>query len=120
MRLSSWEGRAEAVRKAKIYVAMSAGIIKGALARLGLNGTISAEVTSLPQCMLNSSLLSFLKCHGWARYISNQVTENHMICRFFGFLFRNRSTKCMRRNAWATSASSMVIISSKEMYIHCA
>ncbi|KAF5332320.1 hypothetical protein D9758_016121 [Tetrapyrgos nigripes] len=30
-RLSSWEGRADATRKAKLYVAMPAGLIKGAL-----------------------------------------------------------------------------------------
>ncbi|KAF5351425.1 hypothetical protein D9758_013527 [Tetrapyrgos nigripes] len=33
-RLSSWEGRANATRKAKLYVAMPAGLIKGALQRL--------------------------------------------------------------------------------------
>jgi Transport protein particle (TRAPP) component len=33
------------------YVAMPAGIIRGALARLGFQGTVVPEVTSLPQCM---------------------------------------------------------------------
>jgi hypothetical protein len=50
-RLSSWDGRAEAIRRARIYVAMSAGVIKGALTRLGYNGTVTPEITSLPQCM---------------------------------------------------------------------
>ncbi|KAF8873686.1 TRAPP complex subunit trs33 [Infundibulicybe gibba] len=34
-RLSSWEGRAESLKRAKLYVAMPAGIIKGSLSRLG-------------------------------------------------------------------------------------
>ncbi|KAF9007850.1 transport protein particle component [Cyathus striatus] len=49
-RISSWEGRTEAIRRAKIYTAMPAGIIRGALARMGHNSTITPEVTSLPQC----------------------------------------------------------------------
>ncbi|KAF5337618.1 hypothetical protein D9758_014923 [Tetrapyrgos nigripes] len=50
-RLSSWEGRADATRKAKLYVAMPAGLIKGALQRLGYSTAgVTAEITSLPQC----------------------------------------------------------------------
>ncbi|KAK7047223.1 hypothetical protein VNI00_006889 [Paramarasmius palmivorus] len=50
-RLSSWQGRPEATKRAKLYVAMPAGIIKGVLSRLGYQGvTVTPEVTSLPQC----------------------------------------------------------------------
>lgn len=49
-RLSSWQGRADALRKSKIYVALPAGIIKGALSRLGIQATITPEINSLPQC----------------------------------------------------------------------
>ncbi|KAJ3893386.1 TRAPP complex subunit trs33 [Lentinula edodes] len=55
-RLSSWQGRPDAVRKAKVYVSMPAGIIKGALARLGYNATVSPEVTNLPQCTFQVKL----------------------------------------------------------------
>jgi len=50
-RISSWEGRAEAVKRGRLYVAMPAGIIRGALSRLGVQATVVPEVTSLPQCM---------------------------------------------------------------------
>ncbi|RDB27291.1 Trafficking protein particle complex subunit 6B [Hypsizygus marmoreus] len=50
-RLSSWEGRAEAIKRAKLYVAMPAGIIRGALSRLGFHGAVAPEVTMLPQCV---------------------------------------------------------------------
>jgi len=55
-RLSSWEGRAEAIKRAKLYTAMPAGIIRGALSRLGFNGTVSPEITSLPQCTFQVKL----------------------------------------------------------------
>ncbi|KAL0565073.1 hypothetical protein V5O48_016959 [Marasmius crinis-equi] len=49
--ISSWKGRAEAIKRAKVYVAMPAGIIKGALTRLGYQGvTVTPEINSLPQC----------------------------------------------------------------------
>ncbi|KAI0005360.1 NO signaling/Golgi transport ligand-binding domain-containing protein [Russula compacta] len=48
-RISSWEGRADATKRAKLYAAMPAGIIRGALVRLGLHGTVTPE-TNLPQC----------------------------------------------------------------------
>ncbi|KAK0188380.1 TRAPP complex subunit trs33 [Armillaria mellea] len=48
--LSSWKGREDALQQAKMYVALPAGIIKGALSRLGYNGSVAPEVTSLPQC----------------------------------------------------------------------
>ncbi|EKM60675.1 uncharacterized protein PHACADRAFT_65402, partial [Phanerochaete carnosa HHB-10118-sp] len=49
-RISSWEGRADALKKAKIYAAMPAGIIRGALARLGFQAVVVPEITTLPQC----------------------------------------------------------------------
>ncbi|KAI0252731.1 transport protein particle component [Lactifluus subvellereus] len=48
-RISSWEGRADATRRARVYVALPAGIIRGSLIRLGLNGTVTPEI-NLPQC----------------------------------------------------------------------
>jgi hypothetical protein len=70
-RISSWEGRADAIRRAKLvrallacstfsvtpklgsrqYAAMPAGIIRGALSRLGFQTTVTPEITSIPQCM---------------------------------------------------------------------
>lgn len=55
-RISSWEGRADALKKAKIYVAMSSGIIKGALLRMGYSGTVTPELTNLPQCTFQVKL----------------------------------------------------------------
>ncbi|THU98836.1 transport protein particle component [Dendrothele bispora CBS 962.96] len=55
-RLSSWEGRPEAIRRAKLYVAMPAGIIKGALQRLGYNAVVTPEINSLPQCTFQVKL----------------------------------------------------------------
>jgi len=48
-RVSSWESRADATKRARLYVAMPAGIIRGALLKLGLQGTVSPEI-NLPQC----------------------------------------------------------------------
>ncbi|KAG6828991.1 hypothetical protein H0H92_006063 [Tricholoma furcatifolium] len=55
-RLSSWQGRADAVKRAKLYVAMSAGVIRGALSRLGYHGSVVPEVTALPQCTFQVKL----------------------------------------------------------------
>ncbi|TFK47972.1 TRAPP complex subunit trs33 [Heliocybe sulcata] len=55
-RLASWEGRADATKRARMYVAMPAGIIKGALARMGLQSVVVPEITSLPQCTLQIKL----------------------------------------------------------------
>ena len=69
-RISSWQGRSEALKRAKIvcssflricllrracvqqYVALPAGLIRGALARIGLHGSVTTEITSLPHCTL--------------------------------------------------------------------
>jgi len=56
LRLSSWEGRDVAIKRAKMYAAMPVGIIRGALARLGYACTVTAEITSLPQCTFQIKL----------------------------------------------------------------
>ncbi|KIL57738.1 hypothetical protein M378DRAFT_200713 [Amanita muscaria Koide BX008] len=56
LRLSSWESREIAIKRAKIYAAMPIGIIRGALGRLGYTCTVSAEITSLPQCTFQVKL----------------------------------------------------------------
>ncbi|KAI9059536.1 transport protein particle component [Trametes sanguinea] len=55
-RISGWQGRADSLRKAKVYVAMPAGIIRGALARLGFQAVVVPEVTNLPQCTFQVKL----------------------------------------------------------------
>ncbi|KAH9850611.1 transport protein particle component [Lenzites betulinus] len=55
-RVSGWEGRADSLRKSKIYVAMPAGIIRGALARLGFQAVVVPEVTNVPQCTFQVKL----------------------------------------------------------------
>ncbi|KAF8957058.1 NO signaling/Golgi transport ligand-binding domain-containing protein [Flammula alnicola] len=55
-RLSSWESRADAMKRARLYAAMPAGIIRGALSRLGYTGTVVPEITSMPQCTFQIKL----------------------------------------------------------------
>ncbi|TBU48738.1 transport protein particle component [Dichomitus squalens] len=55
-RISGWEGRAESLKRARVYVAMPAGIIRGALGRLGYQATVVPEVTVLPQCTFQVKL----------------------------------------------------------------
>lgn len=92
-RISSWEGRAEAIRLAKIvradtvisvppftilqYVMMPAGVIKGALSRLGYNGTVTPEITSLPQCTPPHGIILY-HISSVCRYISSQITQKYM------------------------------------------
>lgn len=54
-RVSSWEGRPDATKRARLYVAMSAGILRGALLRLGIQAVIVPEV-NLPQCTFQVKL----------------------------------------------------------------
>ncbi|KAG2132398.1 TRAPP complex subunit trs33 [Suillus clintonianus] len=56
VRISSWEGRQEALKRAKLYVALPAGIIRGALSRIGFQGTVVPEITTLPQCTFQIKL----------------------------------------------------------------
>ncbi|KAF9649048.1 transport protein particle component, partial [Thelephora ganbajun] len=55
-RLSSWDGRQDAIKRAKVYVMMPAGIVRGALSRLGLIGIVVPEINSLPQCTFQIKL----------------------------------------------------------------
>ena len=66
-RVSSWEGRSETLKRARLaswlnaslgflydvvqYVAFSVGIIRGALSRMDLHGTDTPEIASPPHCM---------------------------------------------------------------------
>ncbi|KAF8584976.1 transport protein particle component [Ramaria rubella] len=56
LRMSSFEGPAHALKQAKMYTAFPAGVLRGALARLGLQGVVAAEITSLPQCTFQVKL----------------------------------------------------------------
>ncbi|KAG9307951.1 NO signaling/Golgi transport ligand-binding domain-containing protein [Chiua virens] len=55
-RISSWQGRPEALKRARIYLALPAGLIRGALARIGLHGTVTTEITALPHCTFQIKL----------------------------------------------------------------
>ncbi|KAH9927414.1 transport protein particle component [Epithele typhae] len=55
-RISGWEGRGESLRRARLYAAMPAGIIRGALGRLGYQASVTPEVTTLPQCTFQVKL----------------------------------------------------------------
>ncbi|KAL5534808.1 hypothetical protein ACEPAG_1272 [Sanghuangporus baumii] len=55
-RISSYDGAADAIRRARIYVAMPVGIIKGALARMGYQATVVPEIQHLPQCTFQVKL----------------------------------------------------------------
>lgn len=67
LRISSPAGPVESLKQAKVvrlafsgevrpsdivvqHAAFPAGLLRGALARLGLQGVVVAEITSLPQC----------------------------------------------------------------------
>ncbi|KAI5997856.1 NO signaling/Golgi transport ligand-binding domain-containing protein [Pisolithus orientalis] len=55
-RISSWEGRAETLKRAKLAAAFPAGIIRGALSRMGLHGTVTPEITAPPHCTFQIKL----------------------------------------------------------------
>ncbi|QRW05823.1 Transport protein particle (TRAPP) component [Ceratobasidium sp. AG-Ba] len=48
-RISAYGNAPEVLQKAKIYAHVPAGIIRGSLARLGLHGTVSPDVSDLPR-----------------------------------------------------------------------
>ncbi|KAF8306905.1 transport protein particle component [Clavulina sp. PMI_390] len=56
LRISSPQGSPETLRLSRMYLAYPAGLIKGALMRLGLPGTVVPEVTTLPQCTFQVKL----------------------------------------------------------------
>ncbi|EJD04562.1 transport protein particle component [Fomitiporia mediterranea MF3/22] len=55
-RISSYEGTADAIRRAKIYVALPVGIIRGALARMGYHATVVPEIQHIPACTFQIKL----------------------------------------------------------------
>ncbi|KAF8525084.1 TRAPP complex subunit trs33 [Hysterangium stoloniferum] len=56
VRISSSEGPVDALKRAKIHTAFPAGLLRGALSRLGYQATVVAEITSLPQCTFQIKL----------------------------------------------------------------
>ncbi|KAG8986212.1 Trafficking protein particle complex subunit 33 [Tulasnella sp. JGI-2019a] len=56
LRLSSPSGNADALKQARLFVAVPTGIIRGALGRLGLTVSVTPEVLNLPQCTFQIKL----------------------------------------------------------------
>ncbi|KIJ45182.1 hypothetical protein M422DRAFT_75206 [Sphaerobolus stellatus SS14] len=56
LRISTYEGPADALKRARIYTAFPAGLIRGTLSRVGIQATVVAEITSLPQCTFQIKL----------------------------------------------------------------
>ncbi|KAF6758834.1 trafficking protein particle complex subunit 6B [Ephemerocybe angulata] len=55
-RVSSYLGRGETIKKARLYATLPAGIIRGILATMGYSGTVVPEITSVPQCTLKVNI----------------------------------------------------------------
>ncbi|CAE6425652.1 unnamed protein product [Rhizoctonia solani] len=55
-RISAYGTTPEIIQKAKMYAYMPAGIIRGALARLGLQGTVTPDISDLPRCTFQIKL----------------------------------------------------------------
>ncbi|KAL9940913.1 hypothetical protein V8E36_000401 [Tilletia maclaganii] len=53
LRMSTSQGSAETARQSKSHLAYSIGIIRGALAQLGVPATVVAEANQLPQCVFH-------------------------------------------------------------------
>ena len=95
-RLSSWDGRQDAIKRAKVvrhalkflcsvlmglttqYVMMPAGIIRGALSRLGLIGVVVPEINALPQCMPSTSPFVVNSFQPPDRYIPDKTAKTLM------------------------------------------
>ncbi|KAG8905836.1 Trafficking protein particle complex subunit 33 [Tulasnella sp. 403] len=56
IRISSPQGSVDALRRARMYTALSIGIIRGALSRFGYNAVVTAEALNLPQCTFQVKL----------------------------------------------------------------
>ncbi|GJJ13810.1 hypothetical protein Clacol_008067 [Clathrus columnatus] len=56
MRISSAEGPSDSLKRAKIYTALPAGVLRGALSRLGIQATVTTEILLLPQCTFQVKL----------------------------------------------------------------
>ncbi|KAF8603187.1 transport protein particle component [Ceratobasidium sp. AG-I] len=55
-RISAYGPTPEIIQKAKIFAYMPGGIIRGSLARLGLQGTVTPDITDLPRCTFQIKL----------------------------------------------------------------
>ncbi|CUA71396.1 Trafficking protein particle complex subunit 6B [Mus musculus] [Rhizoctonia solani] len=55
-RISAYGTAPEIIQKAKVYAYVPAGIIRGALARLGLQGTVTPDISDLPRCTFQIKL----------------------------------------------------------------
>ena len=63
------------------YVMMPAGIVRGALSRLGLVGVVVPEISALPQCMLPCSFSYVFLVNRFRlpnRYIPDKVAQTLM------------------------------------------
>ncbi|KAJ2915652.1 hypothetical protein MD484_g4778, partial [Candolleomyces efflorescens] len=56
LRVSSYLGRPETIRKAKLYATFPAGIVRGILSTMGYSGTVVPEITAVPQCTLKVNI----------------------------------------------------------------
>jgi len=56
VRFSSPGGSAEALKRARIYLAFPAGVIRGALMRFGHNASVTLESLNVPQCSFQVKL----------------------------------------------------------------
>ncbi|KAJ3518098.1 hypothetical protein NMY22_g13825 [Coprinellus aureogranulatus] len=55
-RVSSYLGRSETVKKARVYATLPAGIVRGILQTMGYSGTVVPEITAVPQCTLKVNI----------------------------------------------------------------
>ncbi|TEB29276.1 transport protein particle component [Coprinellus micaceus] len=55
-RVSSYLGRGESVKKARVYATFPAGVVRGILQTMGYSGTVVPEITSVPQCTLKVNI----------------------------------------------------------------
>ncbi|CAE6373193.1 unnamed protein product [Rhizoctonia solani] len=55
-RISAYGTTPETLQKARAYAYVPAGIIRGALARLGLQGTVTPDIADLPRCTFQIKL----------------------------------------------------------------
>ncbi|KAJ2928567.1 hypothetical protein H1R20_g8516, partial [Candolleomyces eurysporus] len=56
LRVSSYLGRPETIRKAKLYATFPAGVVRGILSTMGYSGTVVPEITAVPQCTLKVNI----------------------------------------------------------------
>jgi len=129
-RLSSWDGRQDAIKRAKVvrwasnvlrstliklttqYVMMPAGIVRGALSRLGLIGVVVPEISTLPQCALPRSFLRASMANRFPpphRYIPDKAAKtlvNRLSPPTRSYLDR-QSSECLD---WSPLANTWLVI----------